>query len=70
MVTRSFFSEGVFKLSLNAKARHITIILKWSHDFLLYTKKETSSVLFTIKYCFFQESRSVLSVRAIQFTFH
>ena len=34
--------------------RHLIIILKWSRDFLLYTKKETSSVLFYEKYgCYF-----------------
>jgi len=35
-------------------------ILKRSLDFLLYIKKETSPVLFTIKYDCYHRSRSVL----------
>jgi len=38
----------------------LKIILKWSCDFLLYTKKETSSVLFTIKYGCYHGSRSMV----------
>jgi len=44
-------------------------ILKLLRDFLLYTNKETSSVLFAMKYGCHHGSRSVLLVRAIKFTF-
>ena len=36
------------------------LILKWSCDFLLYTKKEMSRVLFTLKYGCYHRSRSVV----------
>jgi len=46
-----------------------SLILNRSLDFLLYTKKETNSVLFTTKYRCYHIYRSVLQVRAIQLTF-